>query len=173
MDGIESERKKVLNDSVPLFTDRKVLPMKITCEYCGCYVEADENNLCPCCAAPLGDSIRAEEERLKKEAEEQAAKEGAKAAEEAEAAADAAKEQAITGAITGLAASIGTALLNNSAHQTQPGNTPPSGMRPSGPPKDPRRAPIKTQDSPVRHHQKGPHHRGKGPQEHGSGGRRR
>lgn len=115
--------------------------MKIICEYCGCYVEADENNLCPCCAAPLGESIRAEEERLKKEEAEKAAAEAAKAQEEAEAAAKAEKEQAVIGAITGLASSIGAALTNKPSSSV-PAQPPERSPRPAGNP--PGSAPHRT-----------------------------
>ena len=131
--------------------------MKITCEYCGCYVEADENNRCPCCTAPLGESIRAEEERLKKEAEEKAAKEKAEAEASAEAAAKAAQTQAITSAITGIASTLGAAILNSSSGS--------AGTRPPEGPSAGRRGDHRPPERPGR-----PHAAGKRSGLHGSGG---
>ena len=59
--------------------------MKVFCEYCGSYVDADENENCPNCNAGLGDSIRTQEERLKKEAAEKQRVEEEKAAQKAKA----------------------------------------------------------------------------------------
>ncbi len=49
--------------------------MKVTCEYCDSVVDAENNDTCPNCGAPLANSRKAREaelneERLKKEAEE-------------------------------------------------------------------------------------------------------
>lgn len=49
--------------------------MKIICEYCGSYVEPTESGNCPNCTASLGDSIKIQQERIKKEAEEKERKE--------------------------------------------------------------------------------------------------
>ena len=43
--------------------------MKVVCEYCGSYVEADENMKCPLCVAELGSAVKAEQERIAKEEE--------------------------------------------------------------------------------------------------------
>jgi hypothetical protein len=131
--------------------------MKITCEYCGCYVEADENNRCPCCTAPLGESIRAEEERLRKEAEEKAAQEKAAQEAAAESAAQAARTQAITSAITGIASTLGAAILNSSSGS--------SGTRPPADPPSGRRGVHRPPEHPGR-----PHAAGKRSGRHGSGG---
>ena len=100
--------------------------MKVICEYCGCSVEADENMKCPQCCAPLGDAIRAEEERLKKEAEEKEAAEKAEAEKKAAEAAKAEKKKTIINAI----ASIGSALFGaKTNYKRQP---PPAPPRPYG-----------------------------------------
>ena len=49
--------------------------MKVACEYCDSVVDAENNDACPNCGAPLANSRKAREaelneERLKKEAEE-------------------------------------------------------------------------------------------------------
>lgn len=49
--------------------------MKVTCEYCDSVVDAENNDTCPNCGAPLANSRKVREaelneERLKKEAEE-------------------------------------------------------------------------------------------------------
>lgn len=49
--------------------------MKVTCEYCDSVVDAENNDTCPNCGAPLTNSRKVREaelneERLKKEAEE-------------------------------------------------------------------------------------------------------
>ncbi|MCR5693836.1 MAG: hypothetical protein K6G89_02555 [Clostridia bacterium] len=43
--------------------------MKLICEYCDSYVEVNENAVCPCCHAPLGQTVRAEQLRIQKENE--------------------------------------------------------------------------------------------------------
>lgn len=53
--------------------------MKVQCEYCGAYVEADENMKCPLCNAALGDAVAAAQE-----AEAQAAEAEAQAEHERE-----------------------------------------------------------------------------------------
>ncbi len=80
--------------------------MKIICEYCGCSVEVDENMKCPQCGAPLGDAIKAEEERLKKEAEEKEAVEKAEAEKKEAEAAKAEKQKTIISAIASIGAII-------------------------------------------------------------------
>ena len=100
--------------------------MKIICEYCGCRVEADENMKCPQCCAPLGETIKAEEERLKKESEEKEASEKAKAEEEAAKAEKAAKRQSILNTVT----AIGSALLGSK--NTRERKKPPVPPRPYG-----------------------------------------
>ena len=37
--------------------------MKVVCEYCDSYVEADENMKCPLCGAALGTAVQSEQER--------------------------------------------------------------------------------------------------------------
>ena len=54
--------------------------MKVTCEYCESVVDADKNDTCPNCGAPLADSRKAKEAELreaqkKKEAYEREARE--------------------------------------------------------------------------------------------------
>lgn len=40
-------------------------PLKITCEFCGSYIEPDGSN-CPSCGAPLGESLKIQEEKRAK-----------------------------------------------------------------------------------------------------------
>ena len=54
--------------------------MKVTCEYCESVVDAEKNDTCPNCGAPLADSRKAKEAELreaqkKKEAYEREARE--------------------------------------------------------------------------------------------------
>lgn len=39
--------------------------MKVTCEYCESVVDADKNDTCPNCGAPLADSRKAKEAELR------------------------------------------------------------------------------------------------------------
>lgn len=39
--------------------------MKVTCEYCESVVDAEKNNTCPNCGAPLADSRKAKEAELR------------------------------------------------------------------------------------------------------------
>ena len=41
--------------------------MKVYCEYCGSYVDAENSLICPCCTAPLGESVRRAREQAKQE----------------------------------------------------------------------------------------------------------
>ena len=70
--------------------------MKVVCEYCGSYVEADENMRCPLCVAELGSAVKAEQARIAKEE----AAEQARAAEEK---AQEAKEEHVSEIIQGIA----------------------------------------------------------------------
>ena len=76
--------------------------MKVVCEYCGSYVEADENMKCPLCCAELGSAVRTEQSRLAKveEAERQY---------EAEVAAQEAKDDHISEIIQGVT-NVATAI---------------------------------------------------------------
>lgn len=40
--------------------------MKITCEYCGSYVEPTKEGKCPACSAAIGDSTKTQEEKTKR-----------------------------------------------------------------------------------------------------------
>ena len=42
--------------------------MKVKCDYCDSYVDADGLLSCPCCTAPLGEAVRRAEEQAKQEA---------------------------------------------------------------------------------------------------------
>ncbi len=76
--------------------------MKLNCAYCGSYVEVDENCTCPMCGAPMGEAVKAEEERQAKAAAEEQARLEQEAAEQAQ------QEQtaAIISGIAGIAGSI-------------------------------------------------------------------
>ncbi len=62
----------------------KVRTMKVTCEYCDSFIEADGRTVCPMCGAPLGEAVRAAEEKAAREAAELEAKEAKISAELAE-----------------------------------------------------------------------------------------
>lgn len=70
--------------------------MKVVCEYCGSYVEADENMRCPLCVAELGSSVKAEQDRLAKEEEAERQREAEEKAQEA-------KEEHVSEVIKGVA----------------------------------------------------------------------
>ncbi len=91
--------------------------MKVTCEYCNSYVEADENLKCPNCQAPLGDAVKAEEERIKAEEEAQRQK-------EEEAAEKQAQKDAVGNALKGIAGVAGALFGTNRMRQTHPGPPP-------------------------------------------------
>lgn len=90
--------------------------MKVVCEYCDSYVEADENMKCPLCGAALGAAVQSEQERIE-------AQEEAQHQRELEVKAQEAKDDHISEVITGVA-NVATAFaagaglsgtLNNSA----------------------------------------------------------
>lgn len=58
--------------------------MRLTCEYCGSYVDVGTEANCPLCGAPMGDAIRAAEAQKKAEADRLAAEAAKRAEEEAE-----------------------------------------------------------------------------------------
>ncbi len=91
--------------------------MKVTCEYCNSYVEADENLKCPNCQAPLGDAVKAEEARIKAEEEAQRQKE----AEEAE---KQAQKDAVSNTLKGIAGVAGAIFGTNRMRQTHPERPP-------------------------------------------------
>lgn len=62
----------------------KVRTMKVTCEYCDSFIEADGRTVCPMCGAPLGEAVRAAEEKAAREAAELEAKEAKISSELAE-----------------------------------------------------------------------------------------
>lgn len=70
--------------------------MKVVCEYCGSYVEADENMRCPLCVAELGSAVKAEQARI---AQEEAAEQARLAEEKAQEA----KEEHVSEIIQGIA----------------------------------------------------------------------
>ena len=41
--------------------------MKVQCDYCGSYVDTDNTTICPCCTAPLGESVRRAQEQARQE----------------------------------------------------------------------------------------------------------
>lgn len=47
--------------------------MKVTCEYCESVVDADKNDTCPNCGAPLADSRKAKEAELREAQKEKEA----------------------------------------------------------------------------------------------------
>lgn len=77
--------------------------MKVVCEYCGSYVEADENMKCPSCLAELGSSVQAEQERIAKEEEAEQARQTEEKAQEA-------KEEHVSEIIQGIAG-VATAVV--------------------------------------------------------------
>ena len=88
--------------------------MKVICEYCGCYVETDENTRCPHCVAELGSSIKAEKERQAKEEEAARQREAEVHQREAEAKAKEAQEEHVSEIIQGLAG-VATAVVTGIA----------------------------------------------------------
>lgn len=97
--------------------------MKVTCEYCGCYVEADENMKCPNCVAGLGSAVQAERERIaaEEEAERQriAAEEEAERQREADAKAQEAKAEHITEVIKGITTVASAVIAGNAASKEE------------------------------------------------------
>ena len=90
--------------------------MKVTCEYCGSYVEIDENMKCPLCNAALGTSIQAEQARAE-EREEEARQ------HEAEEKAQDAREGHISEVIAGIA-SVATAIAAGVTRSNASGEPP-------------------------------------------------
>ena len=78
------------------------MAMKVVCEYCGSYVEADENMKCPLCNGALGTAVQTEQEHIEQQQEIAYQR-------EAEAKAQEAKEDHISEVITGVA-NVATAL---------------------------------------------------------------
>ncbi len=81
--------------------------MKVTCEYCGSYVEADENLKCPFCGATLGGAVATEQARIEEQAEIERQHEAEEAAQEA-------KENHISEIIGGVA-SVASAFATSKA----------------------------------------------------------
>lgn len=106
--------------------------MKVKCEYCEGYVEADENEKCPLCNAPLGSAIAAE--RAREAQAEQALRE-----QEAEEQAREAKDAHISDIIKGVA-SVATALAAGTGMAGASASHRPAGHH-GGPPRDGMHAP--------------------------------
>ena len=105
--------------------------MKVVCEYCGSYVEADENMKCPLCMGELGSAVLQEQQR-----QEQA--EAAEQQREAEEEVQEAKEEHISEVIQGIT-SVATAFVAGRAASRDDVSTddgrppePPDGRRPPG-----------------------------------------
>ena len=77
--------------------------MKVVCEYCGSYVEADENMRCPLCLAELGSSVRTEQDRVDQQEEEERQRVAEEKAQEA-------KDEHISEVIKGIAG-VATAFV--------------------------------------------------------------
>ena len=97
--------------------------MKVTCEYCDSYVEADENMKCPNCCAPLGSSVAAVAAQAAKEEEAARQREAEAQQREIEAQEQEAKDSHISEIIKGVT-SVATAFvagkaLSNSETATQ------------------------------------------------------
>lgn len=86
--------------------------MKVTCEYCGSYVEADENMKCPLCDGALGSAVLSEQKRSEEQQEEAYQREAEEKAREA-------KEEHISEAIAGIA-SVATAIAGNVTRSDTP-----------------------------------------------------
>ena len=124
---IHSDHKTIASDDILKKIEEDRL-MKLTCEYCGSFVEPDENGKCPCCTAPMGKLMEAaiEEQRLK----------------EAETAAQALqdKKEEITAQTVGnVISSLGTALANRIING---GTRQQLGSKKSEPPMYPMRGPV-------------------------------
>ena len=111
--------------------------MKVVCEYCGSYVEADENMRCPLCLGELGSAVQAQEARAEQKEEEERQQEAEEKAQEAK---DEHVSEIIKG-ITGVAtALIGAHAAASTAEKTtMPGTAgsrpvPPFDGRPPEPP---------------------------------------
>ena len=76
--------------------------MKVTCEYCGSYVDADENMKCPLCGGALEGAVEAEQKRVEQQEEAEHQRELEETAQEA-------KEGHISEIINGVA-SVATAF---------------------------------------------------------------
>ena len=101
--------------------------MKVTCEYCGSYVEADENLKCPLCGATLGSAVDTERARLQEQAELERQHEAEEAAQEA-------KDAHISEIIDGVA-SVATAFAaNTAATSSQTHTQPPEHEKHTAPP---------------------------------------
>ena len=100
--------------------------MKVICEYCGSYVEADENMKCPLCMGELGSAVLQEQQR-----QEQA--EALEQQREVEEQAQEAKDEHISEVIQGIT-SVATAFVagraTSSDDEDMQGNRPP--MPPEG-----------------------------------------
>ena len=86
--------------------------MKVTCEYCGCYVDVDENTTCPNCLAELGSSIKAEKERVDEEQEAEREREAEEKAQEA-------KDDHISEIIQGVSNVAAAFVASKTAQNTQ------------------------------------------------------
>ena len=92
--------------------------MKVTCEYCGGYVEADENMKCPLCCAELGSAVAAEQERVEQAEEAEREREAEEKAAEA-------KQGTVSQIIQGVT-SVATAIAAGATHSS-------AAHRPAGP----------------------------------------
>lgn len=106
--------------------------MKVKCEYCESYVEADENMKCPLCNAPLSGSVEAVQKR--EEEAEQAAYERAAEVQEQEAKNEHISEiiQGVTNVASAVVAGVTATNIANTTGTTQDGHRPP--MPPDGRP---------------------------------------
>ncbi len=110
--------------------------MKVTCEYCDSYVEADENMKCPLCGAGLGDAVQAEQARADQREEEKFRRESEEKAQEAKETHISEVINGVAGVATALAEGVGLAGLRASDAEDHPhaGSNrppePPDGHRP-------------------------------------------
>ncbi len=113
--------------------------MKVVCEYCGSYVEADENLKCPLCGGNLGSAVQTEQARIEAQEELGYQRETAEAAEEAKNEHISQIINGVAGAVTAYAAGKGVAgaFATNESENEPPAS--PEGFRrpPDGHPAPP------------------------------------
>ena len=106
--------------------------MKVSCPYCDSYVEPDETAVCPLCGAPLGEAVKAAEEKEKAEQAEAEAK--AEAAAETQAKEQ--TKQTLISAAAGLLGSAAGSLFGRKTDNGRPLPPPDGGRGPRGPERD-------------------------------------